>query len=96
MVALALAVGLSAPASAQLQPLELRSLRAQNDKPESSQTIRDKPNADRPPLRSPRDAAIDAQQRYGGRVLSVRLDQESYRVKLLKDGEVRVVRVPAR
>lgn len=48
------------------------------------------------PPRVPREAAQDAQKQYGGRVLSVRLIKDKYRVKLLKDGEVRVVQVPAR
>ncbi|MEC9358022.1 MAG: hypothetical protein VX836_09140 [Pseudomonadota bacterium] len=48
------------------------------------------------PPRAPREAAQDAQKQYGGRVLSVRLIKDKYRVKLLKDGEVRVVQVPAR
>ena len=50
-------------------------------------------------LRSPRAAARAAQRRFGGRVLSVQLERGGgapvYRVKLISDGVVRVVRVPA-
>jgi uncharacterized membrane protein YkoI len=47
---------------------------------------------------SPRQAASIARERYGGRVLSVHLPEPGnvYHVKLLKDGEIRVVTVPAR
>jgi uncharacterized membrane protein YkoI len=45
-------------------------------------------------------AALEAQARYGGRVLSVQLERPRagppvYRVKLLSDGNVRVVNVDA-
>lgn len=49
-------------------------------------------------LISPWEAARQAQQRYGGRVLSVELVRAGapyYRVKLLRNGNVRVVRIPA-
>lgn len=40
------------------------------------------------------DAAARAiQNRHGGRVLAVQPDGEGYRVKLLKDGEVRIYQV---
>ncbi|MBI2382909.1 MAG: peptidase [Gammaproteobacteria bacterium] len=42
---------------------------------------------------TPRQAARIAQERYGGRVLDVRPAERGYRVKLLKDGEVRVVHI---
>ena len=46
---------------------------------------------------SPKDAAnIARQENGGGRVLAVKLIGEVYRVKLIRDGEVRTVRVPAR
>lgn len=60
------------------------------------------PTPERPELaspltvRPPGEAALDAQRQYGGRVLSVRLVEDQYRVKLLNEGEVRVVQVPAR
>lgn len=38
-------------------------------------------------------AARRAQEQYGGRVLAVRPEGPGYRVKLLKDGEVRTVYV---
>jgi uncharacterized membrane protein YkoI len=49
---------------------------------------------------SSEDAALQAQARYGGRVLSVQLDRPRsgppvYRVKLLSNGNVRVVSVDA-
>lgn len=49
---------------------------------------------------SPESAALEAQARYGGKVLSVQLEQPPggppfYRVKLLSDGNVRVVIVDA-
>jgi hypothetical protein len=37
------------------------------------------------------EAAVRAQHQYGGRVLAVRPEGSGYRVKLIKDGEVRVV-----
>lgn len=41
---------------------------------------------------SPADAAREAQHRYGGgKVLSVEPDGDGYRVKLVRDGDVRVV-----
>ncbi|MDN5850334.1 MAG: hypothetical protein L0H63_11990 [Nitrococcus sp.] len=49
-------------------------------------------------LISPAQAVRRAQQRYGGRVLSVELVRDGapyYRVKLLRNGNVRVVRVSA-
>jgi hypothetical protein len=49
-------------------------------------------------LISPWEAARQAQERYGGRVLSVELVRAGtpyYRVKLLRNGNVRVVRIPA-
>lgn len=61
-----------------LGPLELR----------NSQTSRDYPGM------SMREAANRAQRKHGGRVLAI--DQDGfggYRVKLLKDGEVRTVHV---
>jgi hypothetical protein len=42
---------------------------------------------------SPSDAARQVQQRYGGRVLAVQVDGLGYRVKVLKDGEVRIYQV---
>lgn len=51
------------------------------------------------PRISPAEAAARARQRYGGKVLDVSLERRGvrphYRVKLLKDGNVRSVRVPA-
>ena len=56
-------------------------------------------NQARQKMISPGEAAREAQSRYGGRVLSVRLhgrgDNAYYSVKLLRHGTVRVVRVPA-
>lgn len=49
-------------------------------------------------LISPAAAARRAQARYGGRVLGVDLARDGapyYRVKLLRNGNVRVVRIPA-
>ena len=45
-------------------------------------------------------AARKAREQYGGRVLSVRLEEPQgqspfYRVKLISDGNVRVVEIPA-
>ncbi|MCO6441913.1 MAG: hypothetical protein J5I81_12720 [Nitrococcus mobilis] len=54
--------------------------------------------APRDRLISPAEAARRAQQRYGGRVLGVELARDGapyYRVKLLRNGNVRVVRIPA-
>lgn len=51
------------------------------------------------PRIGPAQAAARARQRYGGRVLDVTLERRGtrphYRVKLLEDGNVRSVRVPA-
>lgn len=49
-------------------------------------------------LIGPGEAARRAQLRYGGRVLGVELVRDGapyYRVKLLRNGNVRVVRIPA-
>lgn len=48
----------------------------------------------REPTLSPTDAARQVQRRHGGRVLSVQADGNGgYRVKVLKDGEVRIYRI---
>ncbi len=39
---------------------------------------------------TPSEAARQVQRRHGGRVLAVQADEEGYRVKVLKDGEVRI------
>ena len=52
------------------------------------------PQEQRPEI-SPGDAAHRAQEANGGgRVLAVDPSQQGYRVKLLKDGEVRAVQIP--
>jgi hypothetical protein len=45
------------------------------------------------PAFSPDDAAREVQKRHGGRVLAVQPDGSGYRVKMLKDGEVRIYQV---
>ncbi len=47
----------------------------------------------REPLMTPSEAAREVQRRHGGRVLSVQPDGRGYRVKVLKDGEVRIFQV---
>lgn len=48
----------------------------------------------REPQLSAADAARQVQGRYGGRVLSVQEDDRGgYRVKVLKDGEVRIYKI---
>lgn len=42
---------------------------------------------------TPADAARRVQNLYGGRVLAVQQDDDGYRVKILKDGEVRIYSV---
>ncbi|MFA5937925.1 MAG: hypothetical protein WC809_01105 [Sinimarinibacterium sp.] len=42
---------------------------------------------------SPSEAARQVQRRYGGRVLAVQPAGDGYRVKVLKDGEVRIYQV---
>lgn len=42
---------------------------------------------------SPSEAARQVQRRHGGRVLAVQPDGDGYRVKVLKDGEVRIYQV---
>ncbi len=42
---------------------------------------------------TPADAARRVQSLYGGRVLAVQQDTDGYRVKILKDGEVRIYSV---
>ena len=63
------------------------------------------PEAGRPPdsfvdrraSMTPSQAAREAQMRYGGgRVLSVDAAGDGYRVKLLRDGDVRIVFIPDR
>ncbi len=45
------------------------------------------------PSLSSADAARQVQSLYGGRVLAVQQDSNGYRVKVLKDGEVRIYSV---
>ncbi|MYM64765.1 PepSY domain-containing protein [Pseudomaricurvus sp. HS19] len=45
---------------------------------------------------SPSQAAAIAQQRYPGKVVSVKRNNGSYKVKLLHEGQVRVVTISAR
>lgn len=47
----------------------------------------------RGPTMTPSEAARQVQHRHGGRVLSVQPDGAGYRVKVLKDGEVRIFQV---
>lgn len=47
----------------------------------------------RGPMLSPDAAARAIQNRHGGRVLAVQPDGDGYRVKMLKDGEVRIYQV---
>ncbi|MES0874270.1 PepSY domain-containing protein [Sinimarinibacterium thermocellulolyticum] len=48
----------------------------------------------REPRLSPADAAREVQRRHGGRVLSVQERRDGgYRVKILKDGEVRIYEI---
>ncbi|MFT4045894.1 MAG: hypothetical protein QM661_04270 [Solimonas sp.] len=42
---------------------------------------------------TPDNAAREIQRRHGGRVLAVQPDGTGYRVKMLKDGEVRIYQV---
>ncbi len=42
---------------------------------------------------TPDDAAREIQKRHGGRVLSVQSDGAGYRVKMLKNGEVRIYQI---
>lgn len=52
---------------------------------------------DRRSRMSPADAAREAQMRYGGgKILSVDPAGDGYRVKLVRDGDVRVVFIPDR
>lgn len=85
-------LGVAAPAWAQ------RPGRPGNGHAQRFQRQRRPPSGARRRLRSPRAAARQAQQRFGGRVLSVQLERGArpvYRVKLLSGGVVRVVRIPA-
>ncbi|MEQ8797906.1 MAG: hypothetical protein RLO53_13105 [Salinisphaeraceae bacterium] len=45
------------------------------------------------PDKTPAEAAREARERYGGKVLAVNRDGDGYRVKLIKQGNVRVVRI---
>ncbi|WP_020648599.1 hypothetical protein [Solimonas variicoloris] len=45
------------------------------------------------PSFTPDEAAREIQRRHGGRVLAVQPDGAGYRVKLLRDGEVRIYQV---
>lgn len=47
----------------------------------------------RDPGVTPDSAAREIQRRHGGRVLAVQPDGSGYRVKMLKDGEVRIYQV---
>lgn len=45
------------------------------------------------PDKTPAEAAREARERYGGKVLAVNRDGDGYRVKLIKQGNIRVVRI---
>jgi uncharacterized membrane protein YkoI len=80
--------GLHAPASLAQAGAEVPLFLAQGSGARDRQTI------------SPNQAVAEAQGRYGGKVLSVRLQRRGnqpayYLVKLLSQGNVRVVRIPA-
>ncbi len=46
---------------------------------------------------TPQEAAAQAQRSYGGKVLDIRQSRNGgYRVKILKDGRVRVIEIGAR
>jgi hypothetical protein len=59
----------------------------------SSTTLADIVN-DRGQSISLKQAASQAQKLYGGEVISVKSRGDHYRIKLLKDGRVRSVRIP--
>ncbi|HEX4895821.1 MAG TPA: hypothetical protein VFV11_05765 [Solimonas sp.] len=42
---------------------------------------------------SPEDAAREVQRRHGGRILAVQPDGAGYRVRVLKNGEVRIYQI---
>ena len=65
--------------------------------PRSPDTGNAAPAEAKRPVITPRQAASLARQHNGGgRVLAVKLRGEVYKVKLLRDGEVKIVTVPAR
>jgi hypothetical protein len=78
----------------QLQAQEFRRQQEARPPPPQYRAPEPPPMPQRPGI-SPGDAARRAQGMYGGgRVLSVDPNGPDYRVKLLKDGEVRVITVP--
>lgn len=72
---------------------------AQRAPPQTQPRSGQKRDAQTRRLISSREAAREAQRRFGGRVLSVELQRggaaPTYRVKLISGGVVRVVRIPA-
>lgn len=64
-----------------MQPTPLQPMPAENFQPRS------------PPGLSADRAAREIERRHGGRVLGVQPDGGGYRVKMLKDGEVRIYQV---
>jgi hypothetical protein len=95
--ALALCLLLGALGAAQARPREHWAAAPQASPPEPHAAPQGPPPqpyaAPRHPGMSAENAALQAQRRYGGRVLAVRPEGQGYRVKLLKDGEVRSVYV---
>ena len=83
--------GLAQSPTAEARPKEFRGLEV----PEAGHP----PDSfiDRRANMTPPQAAREAQMRYGGgRVLSVDAAGDGYRVKLLRDGDVRIVFIPNR
>lgn len=64
-----------------LQPAPLQPVPAESFQPRNA------------PGLSPDRAAREIERRHGGRVLGVQADGSGYRVKMLKDGEVRIYQV---
>ena len=86
-----LASGLLLPMAhaAQARALVLERQKAPESAPMSASTLRETSS----PAFTPDDAAREIQRRHGGRVLAVQPDGAGYRVKMLKDGEVRIYQV---
>lgn len=87
LIALLLAAGMALPAMA----LELPQLRAERP----MQLMHDTKHNKKATI-SAEEAVRRARQEYPGKVLSVKLRGDSYAVKIIKKGRVRVVNVPAR
>jgi hypothetical protein len=88
-----LTIGLLAPSMAAAKPLVDALPRSGALNGSLSAGLIQGDDAQAPPSLNTDEAAREIQRRHGGRVLSVQQDGRGYRVKVLKNGEVRIYQI---